>query len=163
MNSWLLHTIFAAILVTSVASNERASDVLSETKEIEPAVIRAAQSHGFKLLGKPNTEEPVRTLSFDAPACDRPVLITLLSITFAEEPLIRQVGEPGDMVRYVYLDRTWDVPNPLAVFFEWKKHKALALFGKTPYVPSAYVLRLAFPAGCEVAGAIDWRAVWSRD
>ena len=172
MNNWLLHTIFAAILVTSVAAHERVSDVLSETDNREPAVIRGepavirtAQSSGLTLLKKPSVkEEPDRTLVFDAPACARPLLISLLSVTFEDEPLVRVFGESGDVVRYVYLDRSWSVlPNPHEVFFEWKKHKVLELFGLTPYVPSPFMLRLAWPPGCEIAKAIDWQIVWRRD
>jgi hypothetical protein len=164
MNSWLLHAIFAGILVTSVVANERSGDVLSETDNLEPAVIRAAQSHGLVLLRPPTAKEPAGILIFDAPACARPVVISLLSVTLDDEPLVRGVGEPGDVVRYIYLDRSWTVlPNPLAVFFEWKKHKALELFGLTSYVPSAYMLRLAWHPGCDVADAIDWQVVWRRD
>jgi hypothetical protein len=74
------------------------------------------------------------------------------------------VGEPGDLVRFVYLDRSWSVlPDRLTVFFKWKKHKALELFGLTPYVPLPYMLRIAWSPGCEIVDAIDWQAVWRRD
>ena len=164
MNNRLLHTIFGVLLVTSIGAHERVSDVLSEPDNLERAVIRAAQSHGFTLLERPNAEGPSRKLVFEAPACARPLLISLLSVTFDEESLVRLVGEPGDVVRYVYLDRSWRVlPNRLAVFFEWKKHKVLELFGLTPYVPFPFMLRLAWFPGCELANAIDWQIVWRRD
>jgi hypothetical protein len=164
MNKWLLHMIFAVILVTSVAASERASDVLLKTQNLEAAVIHVAQSHGLKLLGKPTAKELVPTLMFEAPGCAQPLLVSLLSVTLDDEPLVRAVGEPDDVVRYIYLDRSWSVlPNPLAVFFEWKKHKALELFGLTPYVPVPYMLRLARPPGCDIVGRIDWQVVWRRD
>lgn len=171
MNDWLLHAAFAAILVASVVANGRARGVASETVggasasvKIEPAIIRAAQSHGWTLLAKPTANEPGRTFSFDTPSCARPVLISVLSVTFDDESLIGGLGEPGDAVRYVYLDRSWsELPNRLAVFFEWKEHKALELLGLTPYVPMPYLLRLAWPRGCEIVDAIDWRVVWTRD
>lgn len=164
MNNWVRHTIFAVILVTSVAAHERVNDVLSETDSLEPAIIRAAQSHGLTLLEKSTANEPGRTLVFGVPACARPLLISLLSVTFDDEPLVRAVGEPGDVVRYVYLDSSWSVlPNPLAVFFEWKKHKVLELFGLTRYVPFPFLLRLAWPPRCEIGNAIDWQIVWRSD
>jgi hypothetical protein len=164
MKGWLLHTIFAVILITSVAANGRAGDVLSEAVDIEPAIIRAAQSRGMTLLKKPANTEPDQTLIFDAPACARPVLISLLFVTFDQEPLVREVGEPGDLVRFIYLDHSWSaLPNRLTVFLERKKHQALELFGLTPYVPLRYMLRLSWAPGCEIVRSVDWRIVWKRD
>jgi hypothetical protein len=138
--------------------------VLRDRDDIAPAVIGVARSHGLKLEEETATlTGPVRTLAFEAPACGRPVLISLLFVTLEEEPVVRAVGGQSDVVRYVYLDRTWNAPDRLSVFFEWKKHKALALFGLAQYVSSRYMLRLAWPPGCGVADTIDWRTVWNRD
>jgi hypothetical protein len=163
MKTWLAHTIFGILLVASVAANERTADVLSENDNIEPAVIRVARSHGLTLSEELPVTNAVRTMLFQAPACARPVMISLLSVTFEEEPFIRSIGRQGDVVRYVYLDRIWNVPDRFAIFFEWKRHKALALLGLTQYASFNKLLRLASPPGCEVANAIDWRIVWSRD
>jgi hypothetical protein len=163
MKPWLLHIIFAVILVASVANTTRRVDVLAESDDIAPAVIRIARSHGLILSEETMAEAPGSTLVFEAPACARPVLITLLSVTFEEEPLIRRVGGQGDVVRYLYLDRSWNAPDRLAAFLEWKRHKALGLLNLTQYVPSRYMLRLSAPPSCEIANTIDWRAVWRRD
>ncbi len=113
--------------------------MLTESDNIEPAVIHVARSHGLTLREEMTTAKgPVRALVFDAPGCGQPVVIALLSVTFEEEPILAPVREQRDVVRYVYFDRTWNLPDRLAVFFEWKKHKALALFGLTQYVPSRF-------------------------
>src|SRR5258708_5315830 len=115
MRGLLPHTIFAGILIASVAMAERTTDVLNENNDIEPAVIRVARSHGLTLRkGETPTKESVRTLVFEAPGCGSPLSVTLLSVTFEEEPLVQMVRGESDVVRYIYLNRIWSVPHRLA-------------------------------------------------
>jgi hypothetical protein len=164
MRGLLPHTIFAGILIVSVAMAGRATDVLNENNDIEPAVIRVARSHGLTLRKEETTtKEAVRTLVFEPSGCGSPLSVTLLSVTFEEEPLVQMVRGESDVVRYIYLNHVWTAPDRLASFFEWKLHKALRLFGLTQYVPSRYMLRVASPPGCRLVDAIDWRIVWKRE
>src|SRR5690242_6187011 len=95
-----------------------------------------------------------------APAFAQSTTSNIVSLcAFEEELLVRTIDGQDQLVRYIYLDRTWSAPDPRAVFFEWKKHKALALFGIKKFMPSRYVLRIASPPGCEIAQAIDWQVV----
>jgi hypothetical protein len=162
MNAGLPHTIFAVLLVASVAAKMRGTDALAGSDNIEAGVIRVALSRGLTLSEEKAAKEPVRTLVFETPDCGRPILIALLHVTLEEEPFM-QTDQQAYVTRYIYLDRTWDSPNRLASFFEWKKNKLLALLGLTQYAPSDWMLRLASPLGCVFVDTIDWRGVWSYD
>lgn len=49
------------------------------------------------------------------------------------------------MLRYVYIDRTWDKPDHLAFFVDRMKYAVLATFGLTRYLPSWHLLRVELP------------------
>src|SRR5690349_14130315 len=108
MRAWPLHAVFSLILVGSLAAKVRTTDVLIDSTSLEPAVIRAAQSHGlvfreYMRIG----DTDVRALAFDASGCARPILIVLLFVTFDQEPAVRSSREPHSALRYVYIDGTW--------------------------------------------------------
>lgn len=136
MRTWTLHIVFAIILVGSLAARERTGDVLSESGDLEQAVIRVAQSHG--LVFRQHTtraDASIHALIFEASRCSRPVQVTLLRGAFDQDLGARTARERGDGLRYVYIDRTWGQPDQLAFFIERMKYAALATFGLTPYVP----------------------------
>jgi hypothetical protein len=163
MKPRLIHIVFGAILLASIAVDRQAGDVLDQNDDIAPAVIRVAQSHGLTLAEEPlATEQGARRLYFNAPDCGQPVSIAFLSVTMEEEPLMRATGRQSDVVRYAYLDRSWDAPDRFAAFFIWKEHRALLLLGLTPYVATRYMLRVSSPSGCRSIDNIDWQDVWKR-
>jgi hypothetical protein len=47
MKPWLLHVVFAIILVGSLAAKERTIDVLVDSGNLEPAPMRVARSQGL--------------------------------------------------------------------------------------------------------------------
>ena len=67
-------------------------------------------------------------------------MLVVLRVSFDEEPLLRSAREQGDVLRYVYIDRSWEKPDRLAFFVERMKYAALATFGLTRYVPSGHLL-----------------------
>jgi hypothetical protein len=159
-----MHVVFAIILVGSLVAKDRTTDVLIESSNLEPAVMRAARSHGWALRDYTTiADTDVPALVFHAAGCAQPMLVVLLSVAFDQEPVVRSAREPGYVLRYVYIGRTWDEPRRLAVFVERLKYAALAVFGLTPYVPSSHVLLVEAPPDCQVADDVDWRTVWSRD
>ncbi len=164
MRAWPLHVVFATLLVGSLAAKERAADVLVEidNPNFEAAVTRVARSHDLTFLEEVNVSGNIRGLTFAAPGCPRPVLV-ILRITLDYEPAFEPLRERGDDLRYVYLDRSWDKPDRLGVFVQRMKYAALATLGLTRYVPSAYMLVVDSPPGCQAVDAIDWREVWNRD
>lgn len=164
MRAWLVHVVFAAILVGSLAANGLGADLLVENGNLESAVLRVARSNGLVFRGNTTiTSADPGALAFVAPGCSRPVRIVLLRATFDQEPIVRYAREQGDVVRYVYIDHTWDAPHRLAVFVQRMKYAALMAVGLTRYMPSWHLLLIESPAHCQVTDAIDWRAAWDRD
>jgi hypothetical protein len=171
MRGWPLHVVFATILIGSLAAKERGADALTESGNaltesgnIELAILNVARSHGLAFREYTTiTGTDVRALVIEAPGCSRPVLIVPLLVTFDQDPIVRSAREPGDVLRYVYIDRTWDKPDRLAVFAERMKYAVLATFGLTRYEPSWHLLLIKSSTDCKVADAVDWRLVWNRD
>jgi hypothetical protein len=165
MRAWPLHVVFAAILVSSLVAKHQTKDQIAERGSLEPAIIRVARAHGLSLRDYTTTSDTdVSALAFIAPACERPVLVVQLSTTFDQEQVARSAREPGYMTRYVYIDRSWDKADRLAIIAERAKYAVLALVGMTQYMPSWHLLLVESPSDCEAAvGGIDWRLVWNRD
>jgi hypothetical protein len=164
MRAWPLHVVFATILIGSLANKERGVDALTESGNIELAILNVARSQGLAFREYTTiTGTDVRALAIEAPGCSRPVLVVPLLVTFDQDPIVRSARDQEDVIRYVYIDRTWDKPDHLAVFGERMKYAALATFGLTRYEPSWHLLLVESPSNCQIADAIDWRLVWSRD
>ncbi|MGA2795899.1 MAG: hypothetical protein ABSE69_20815 [Roseiarcus sp.] len=163
MRGWPAHVVFATILMGSLAAQERAADVLVESGSLEPAVLRVARSQGLAFREYTTiTDANIRALVFEAPGCSRPVLVIVRFVTFEEEPILRSTPEQGYVRRYVYIERTWDKPDRLAVLAQRVKYGMLAMFGLTRYAPSWHLLQIEAPSDCQSAGTIDWRLVWNR-
>jgi hypothetical protein len=165
MRAWPLHVVFATILVGSLAAKERTADMLVDVDDLdrETAVMRVARSHG--LTFRENATLPgtsLGVLAFEAPGCSEPMLV-VLRVSFDEEALLRVAREQGNVLRYVYISRSWEKPDRLAFFGERMKYAALATFGLTRYVPSGHLLLVASASRCQLIDAIDWRDVWNRD
>jgi hypothetical protein len=90
-------------------------------------------------------------------------VLVVLRVTFDFEPVMQSAREQGDLLRYVYIDRSWETPDRLAFFADRMKYAALATFGLTRYVPSGHLLVVESSPRCQAADAIDWRNVWNRD
>ena len=163
MRPWPLHVVFATILVGSLAAKERAADMLVDVDDLdrETAVMRVARSQGLAFRENA-TVANLPALVFEAPGCSRPVLV-VLRISFDDEPLVQSAREQGGVLRYAYIDGTWEKPDRLAFFIQRMKYAALATFGLTRYVPSGHLLLVDSPPRCQAADAIDWRNVWNRD
>ena len=168
MRVWAAHAVFAALLLGSLAAHERAPDPRVYGASLEPAVLRVAGSHGWGFLEhKANIVTDIvaneSTLVFQVPGCAQPVLVSLRLWTFEDESIMQYAAQPGYTRRYIYYERTWDTPNPRAVFVQRLKYRALAMFGLTGYAPSDYLLLVEAPPHCQAAEVIDWRPVWNRD
>jgi hypothetical protein len=165
MRAWLLHIVFAAILVGSLAAKDRKIDVLMESNILELAVKEVAYSYGLVFRDYVRiADADIRALAFDAPGCTQPVLVVLQLVSFdQEEQVARSYHEPGYEVRHVYIGGSWDKVDRLAVFTQRVKYAVLASFGLSPYVPSPYLLMVRSPAKCAIVDSIDWRIAWRRD
>ena len=164
MRAWPLHVVFATILAGSLAAKERTGDALVRHVNLEPAITRVARSQGLAFQDDVTLPgSSIRAQVFEAPGCARPVLVAVLSVIIDMEPVLRSAREQADVVRYIYIGRSWDKPDRLGVFVERLKYAALAPFGLTRYVPSQDLLMVESPAQCPAADAVDWREVWDRD
>jgi hypothetical protein len=162
MRVWAVHTVFAAILIGSLAAQERATEVLAVSDSLEPAVLRVARSHGLDFREyRTNSGTVSRALVFEAPRCSPPVIVSLRLGTFEEES-VQSAPDQGYVRSYYYIERSWDAPAPHAVWAERVKYGALAMFGLTEYVPSRYLLLVDAPPRCQAAETIDWRPIWNR-
>jgi hypothetical protein len=163
MRSWVWHALFGLILIGSLAARATATDVLDEDGNFENAIIRVAEAHGLIFQGYTSvTDAKIRAAAFTAPDCPGPICVLLLAATFEQEPIIQSAHGPDEILRYVYMDRSWDEPHRLAVFFERTKYAALAAFGLTRYVPSWHLLLIQSPPECHFVDTVDWRPVWDR-
>jgi hypothetical protein len=164
MRAWPLHLVFATILVGSVAAKERAAEVFDvDDATLEAAVKRVARSHDLAFREYTHlTGTGVSALAFEAPSCSRPLFV-VVRLNFDFDPFVRSAREQGDVIRYVYIDRSWEKPDRLALFVERMKYAALASLHLTPYVPSGRLLLVETPSRCQLADAVDWRNVWNRD
>jgi hypothetical protein len=164
MRVWAAHGVFVGILLASLVTQQRATDVRYDDEDLlEPSILRIASSHRLTLLQyRAMGGMMPRALIFAAPGCPQPVQVNPLLSTFEELSLMDKDPEQGYTRRYVYFDLSWGRPTPWAAFVQRMKYRALAMFGLTEYVPSKYLLRVEAPKNCEAAQDIDWSSVWSR-
>ena len=101
--------------------------------------------------------------TFDAPDCSRGLFVAVLEENLDRESMVGLGGEEGDVLRYVYIDRSWDKPDRLALYIQRMKYALLKTFRLTRYDPDPRILLVDAPPGCQVADAIDWRNAWNRD
>jgi hypothetical protein len=164
MKARLQHAVFAAILLGTLVTKEITRDVFAEVESIESVIIRTAKSQGLVFWGYSKvTYADFQALKFEAPGCAQSVSVAVLTVALEQEPLVRSGPEEGKVRHYVYIDRTWNAPNRLAIFFARISHAALAAFGLSRYVPSWHLLLVDAPLGCSVVDSVDWRLVWDRD
>jgi hypothetical protein len=164
MRAWPLHTVFATILIGSLAAKEFGADPPVGTADFEPNVIHVARAQGLAFRGYTTlTGTGVRAMAFEAPDCSRPVTVVVTYEDLAQGTILDLGGEEGDVRRYVYVDRSWERPDRLALYVQRMKYAFLKTFRLTPYDPVPRILLVDAPPGCQIADRIDWRNVWNRD
>ena len=165
MRAWLGRALLATILLGSLAAQEWTADLPEDGPRIlERGILRVAGSRGLTLREYKTTSGVMsRTLVFDAPGCSQPVKVSQRLWTFEEEPLLEGGAEQDYARRYIYIDRSWDRPDPRAMFVQRTKYRSLAMFGLTEYVASMYLILVETPKNCPTAKAVDWSSIWSRD
>jgi hypothetical protein len=163
MRAWLARAVLASLLVGSFAAKDRTTDLFAETPKLEPAVIRVARSGGLAFRHKitiAGTDIPA--LVFDAAGCSQPVLVVFLSLTLEEDPAVRSAREPDYALRYIYIERSWEEPPRLTVYFERVKYATLSVLGLTHFIPFRQLLLVEIPPHCSTASGVDWQHVWLR-
>jgi hypothetical protein len=163
MKAWFAHAVFAALVVGSLSTRMKTPDALSRAVDLEPAVFRIAQLHGLIFHSfLPVADTGRHALVFEAPGCAKPLRVFVRELNLAEEPFTQIAPEPDYSRRYVYVDKSWDRPDHLAVRVQQVKYELLSTLGQTQYLPGRELLQLELPPHCRAIEAIDWRMVWSR-
>jgi hypothetical protein len=161
MRVWSVRIVFAGLLVVSLAARERADDLFAE--DLEPAVIRVADSAGLAFRGKTTIGGTnIPALIFDDAGCPQPLLLALLSLTFEEDPAVQSARQPGYASKYFYNEQSWMEPSRVTVYIERVKYVVLAILGLTQLTPSRQVLLVESPPGCSPVADINWSRVWLR-
>lgn len=162
MRVWA-HALLAAVLVGSLVSRERSAEAPVDSAGLESAAMSVARAQGlaFREYRESDTDWG-RTMAFDVPGCSLPLLTTWRPATFEDEATIQSAPRRGYRRQYVYFDRKWSHPNRWAVSIQRMKYGLLALFGRTDYATSSYVLEVESPRDCPAAERIDWRPAWTR-
>jgi hypothetical protein len=157
------HAVFAAVLVGSLASRERSAEAPVDSAGLESAALGVARSQGltFRDYRESDTDWG-RTMAFDVLGCAAPLLATWRPATFEDEATTQSALRQGYARQYVYFDRKWNRPNRWAVSIQRMKYGLLALFGRTDYATSGYVLEVEAPRDCPAAERVDWRSAWRR-
>jgi hypothetical protein len=119
MRAWAAaHLVFSTILLGSLAGNERAVDVLEAGDvTLQTTAARIGQSQGLDFREYAKIAGNIPIVVFEAPGCFGPVLV-IAPMILDEEPVMRFVREQDDIIRYVYIDRTWEKPERLALLVE---------------------------------------------
>jgi hypothetical protein len=158
------HALFALILGSSVLANTRPADhPPADAEQLATAVITIARSNDLTFRGRTAlASQLIDALTFDAKGCREPITVALLSVMSEQAPLLETQNLEGRTLYFVFYDRRWRAPDRVAIAWERKQQKALALFGLTRFVPSAYMLAIAAASDCRAADVIDWQNVWDR-
>ena len=161
MRVGLQHAVFGVILVVTLAANATTKDVLEDTGNFDPAILRVAESSGLIFLGRASEiDSGLQPLSFEAPSCSSPIRVTVMNITFEQDALTHETS--GYVTRYVYIDQTWDKPDPTGILLKRTSQALYAMFGQTRYMPSWHLLRIDAPLDCTAAEGVAWSLVWDR-
>jgi hypothetical protein len=164
MRAWPLHVVFASILVGSLAAKELAAEAPADPADFEPAIIRVARAQGLAFREYTTlTGTDYGAMAFKAPGCSRPVFVAVLEENLDRRAILGLGGDEGDLLRYVYIDRSWDKPDRLAFYVQRMKYALLKTFRLTRYDPNPRILFVDAPSQCEIVDRIDWRNAWNRD
>ena len=162
MRVWA-HAVFAAVLVVSLASRERSAHAPIDDAGLESVVLSVARSQGLAFHEYRAIDPGLpRTMVFNIPGCLRPLLATWRPATFEDEAATGLALGQDYQPEYVYFDRKWNSPDRWAISIQRMKYSLLAMFGRTDYATSTFILQVEAPRDCPAAETIDWRAAWSR-
>ena len=164
MRAWPLHIVFASMLIGSLAAKEFATDAPVDSADFEPAVIRVARAQGLAFREYATlTGTDIRAMVFEASGCPRPLQVIVLQAGLEREAIVHLDGEDDDVLRYVYIGRSWEKLDRLVLYVERMKYALLKTFRLTRYDPDPRVLLVESSSRCQVADRIDWRSAWNRD
>lgn len=130
-----------------------------------PAVIASVvASHGMVLRANP--VQPPKVLSrivyFERPGCDAPSLAMPTELHIDAMGYLARTRISDYRYSFIYIDKTWKSQDRIGLHFNWLKHTALGVIGKSAYFPLQEAIVLAEPAKCATTDTIDWKQVWDK-
>jgi len=164
MNKWIVRGLLLALLLASVNLGEfvrsragRGADIDSTVKHL---LTHAGMSYR-ETRGLPG--EALKSMVFDRPSCQEPLLVVASPRTFDGSALFDRVGAPGDVHFFAYLSRVSEQGARFSFFVEHLKHSVLALLAMTSYQPDGMMLMITEPRGCSNVPRTEWSLVWKTD
>jgi len=161
---WVWRAVFATILIATAGIDLYSADRQAGEKYRESVVIRLAESRGLLYRQTRSLSNGLLTsIVFEAAGCSRPIQVVPLNLTLETAPLLHLVDEPGDIRRFVYIERDSPEKEGFRVFLEYAKHTALGMVGLSPYFAYPTLVMATEPPDCRAVESVDWRLIWSRD
>ena len=164
MNRWVVRGLLLVLLLASVELGEFLRPRAERGVDIETAVRHLLTRYGMsyrETRGLPG--EALKSMVFDEPSCDEPLLVVPSPRTFDARALFDRVGAPGDVHFFAYLSQLSEQGDRLWFFLEHLKHSVLGLFAMTPYWPDGMMLMITEPRGCKSLPRAAWSVVWKTD
>jgi len=161
MKSFIPHAVFSLILAVSVTTNAVSTTVVPAVDTTEPAVVDVAASYGWTLRQKTKDGESIQTLTFDAPDCARPVLVSLLHLLIEEQQFLPAVDQ-SYVARFIYIEDSWNSPDRFTLFLAAKRQRALVVLGLRRDA-SDRMLYVSAPSECPSIQTVNWRSVWNKE
>ena len=160
---WRLESAKSAANLEGVSSENVWSALSCRDASFQTVVLSVARSQGLDFHEYRTSDTGGRrTMVFNAPRCSQPVLVTWRPATFEDEAATESAPGQDYRLQYVYFDQKWNSPNRWAVSLQSMKYSLLAMFGRTDYATSNFVLQVEAPRDCPAAERMDWRPAWGR-
>jgi hypothetical protein len=152
---------FALLVLATVVS--RLSAEPARNIDMRAIVSGMLARQGFEpRLSPRGLGNALPTVDVDVAGCAGTVRIMLLELAVPEAAWLSEVLDPKASKRFVYLGGAWPEVDRIGMRLEWLKHRSLAMLGLGRYDTALPALLLVGPAGCDVAGIVDWRTMWDR-
>jgi hypothetical protein len=162
MPRWIIRGLLLVLLVVSVDPAGILRARARHGADIESAVLYLLAREGM-IYRETRDDGVLKSMLFALPSCAKPLVVVPSPRTFDSNTLLKRVGAPDDVHRFVYLTRVSEQEARYSFFLEHLKHSALGLIAMTPYQADGMMLLINEPQGCKASPAIDWSLVWRSD
>lgn len=161
MRAWKFHVLFAAGILATLGLKDRDA-VPHRSVGIDTSVIQLLESNGLTFRNtRVFSGVSLKSLSFDAPTCSRPLQVVPTRYTFEARELFHLIDTPGDLRLFVYIDWISPVEDRLGMFLVHAKHQLLWILGIATFVPDQTMLLISRPTDCHAADSVEWPLVWN--
>ena len=164
MTAWRTRVILAVVVVASLLvrleglrDHGEPAVAVKMVEKIKTVLIE----HGVAPLETSFDSSDV--VYFQRPNCDRASWVTPYGLASDELIYLQKAIKPGFEARYLFLDKSWDAPDRLALYYRWARNLLLAGLGASRYTTQKTAILLVEPQGCDKTAPMDWSRLWRRD